>query len=129
MKFSLAAATTLFLLPLGALASPVAAPVAAPVPVSGDSLAAAPAPVDDEMSTPTQPRAPVVTYFSTTCKIVNVSTYANCRTGPGTNYPTKFTVAGGSSYSFDCYKRGTCVDGNWYVGTSILPRAGQDLYG
>lgn len=116
MKFSLAAAATLLLLPLSALASPVAGPVAAP------------APVDDEMSTPTQPRAPVTSYFATTCKIVNVSSYANCRTGPGTSYPTKFTVTGGSSYSFDCYKRGTCVDGNWYVRTSIHLRVGQDLY-
>jgi uncharacterized protein YgiM (DUF1202 family) len=123
MKFSLAAAATLLLLPLSALASPVAAPVNAPVSVSSDSLAAAPVPVDDEKSaadldgrapaTLTAPVGPRTSWAIRDCTIVNVSTYANCRSGPGTNYPITRTVTKGTEYPFDCYKRGTCVNGNW----------------
>jgi hypothetical protein len=95
MKFSLAAASTLLLLPLGALASPVAA--------ASDSLS----------PTRTGALGPRTSYFHPMCKIVNVNTYANCRSGPGTNYPTKYYPKKGVAYEFSCYKRGTCVSGNW----------------
>lgn len=49
------------------------------------------------------------------CKVVNVKpgTKANCRSGPGTDYPVAFQVDAGSEYLFSCYKKGTCVDDNW----------------
>lgn len=55
------------------------------------------------------------------CKVINISagTTANCRTGPGTDYPVAKKVDAGSKHAFSCYKKGECVDGNWCV--RIMP--------
>lgn len=47
------------------------------------------------------------------CSIVNVSTYVNCRTGPGTKYKAIATAHKGDKYYFFCYKKGECIEGNW----------------
>jgi uncharacterized membrane protein len=61
----------------------------------------------------------VVALSATRCKVINVKpgTQANCRTGPGTDYPVALRVDADSEYLFSCYKKGTCVDGNWCVRT------------
>ncbi|KFY70175.1 hypothetical protein V499_09396 [Pseudogymnoascus sp. VKM F-103] len=48
------------------------------------------------------------------CKVINISagTTANCRTGPGTDYPVAKKVDAGSKHAFSCYKKGECVNGN-----------------
>lgn len=99
MKFSLAAATTLLLLPLGAFASP-----------TPDN--AAPVSVPDELQL--EARAPGEIFKrNVVCKITGSSSTVNCRSGPGTGYSVIATVKKGSYYSFGCYKKGTCVSGNW----------------
>lgn len=52
---------------------------------------------------------------ATRCKIVNVNpgSTANCRTGPGTEFPVAKKVDADSSHLFSCYKKGECIDGNW----------------
>ena len=47
------------------------------------------------------------------CKIINVSKYANCRSGPGTKDEVRHRATAGSTYLFDCYKKGECYQGNW----------------
>ncbi|OBT63917.1 hypothetical protein VE03_05992 [Pseudogymnoascus sp. 23342-1-I1] len=56
----------------------------------------------------------VVALTATRCKIVNVNpgSSANCRTGPGTEYPVAKKIDADSSYLFSCYKKGECIDGN-----------------
>lgn len=49
------------------------------------------------------------------CSIINVSTYVNCRSGPGTSYSVVTTLNEGEEWYYSCYEPGTCVDGNWYV--------------
>ncbi|OBT61628.1 hypothetical protein VE03_08838, partial [Pseudogymnoascus sp. 23342-1-I1] len=46
------------------------------------------------------------------CKIINVNSYVNCRSGPGTQYPVVYKLPTGVKIHFDCYKRGECVGGN-----------------
>jgi hypothetical protein len=51
------------------------------------------------------------------CAIVG-ATDVHCRTGPGTNYKSAFTVPKGNKYAFTCVKTGQCltINGatNWY---------------
>lgn len=49
------------------------------------------------------------------CSIINVSTYVNCRSGPGTSYPVVTTFKEGEEWHYSCYEPGTCTEGNWYV--------------
>lgn len=49
------------------------------------------------------------------CEIINVSTYVNCRSGPGTSYSAEYELYGGYTWDFTCYEVGTCVEGNWFV--------------
>ena len=57
----------------------------------------------------------VVALSAIRCKVANITpgTTANCRTGPGTDYPVAKKVDAGSEHLFSCYKKGECVDGNW----------------
>ncbi|RFU35639.1 hypothetical protein B7463_g732, partial [Scytalidium lignicola] len=101
MKFSTTVSTLFFILPFTALASPVpegAAPVALE---EGDPATSTPISARDLFERSSQ-----------TCKIINVSTYVNCRTGPSTSYPAPWIAHEGDSYTFQCYERGECVDGN-----------------
>ena len=99
MKFSLAAATTLLLLPLGALASPTP---------DNEMPVSVPDELELEARTPGE-----IFKRNVVCKITGSSSTVNCRSGPGTGYSVTATVRKGSSYSFACYKKGTCVSGNW----------------
>lgn len=49
------------------------------------------------------------------CQTINVSTYVNCRAGPGTGYKSIMEVPKGSAATYKCYKRGECINGNWWV--------------
>lgn len=119
MKFSAVAAatTSLILLPLGVLASPVPEP--APVALSEgiEARGEAPAPISIEdhegRSDAGLETRDIFARAKAWCKVVNVDDHANCRSGPGTNYPTKFWAVKNVNYAFACYKKGTCVDGNW----------------
>ncbi|KFZ21638.1 hypothetical protein V502_02917 [Pseudogymnoascus sp. VKM F-4520 (FW-2644)] len=101
MKFSLAAAATLLLLPLGTLASPVAAPDNG-MPVS----------TPDELLEARDASPSEIFKRNVTCKITGSSKTVNCRSGPGTGYKVIASVSKGSYYSFGCYKKGSCVNGN-----------------
>ncbi|KAL8821333.1 MAG: hypothetical protein Q9223_000598 [Gallowayella weberi] len=46
------------------------------------------------------------------CRIIGNDGPVNCRSGPGTNYPVRYTMAPGGGYYFTCYKTGTTVGGN-----------------
>ncbi|KUL85255.1 hypothetical protein ZTR_08970 [Talaromyces verruculosus] len=46
------------------------------------------------------------------CSIINVSTYVNCRSGPGTGYSVVTTLKEGEKSYYSCYEPGTCTDGN-----------------
>ncbi|KFX92070.1 hypothetical protein O988_07437 [Pseudogymnoascus sp. VKM F-3808] len=46
------------------------------------------------------------------CQTINVSTYVNCRAGPGTGYKSIMEVPKGSAATYKCYKRGECINGN-----------------
>ncbi|KAL2816705.1 hypothetical protein BJX63DRAFT_430088 [Aspergillus granulosus] len=47
------------------------------------------------------------------CKIVNSSSSrVKCRKGPGFSYGVEAYVIPGRSYAFDCYKSGSCYNGN-----------------
>ncbi|KFY18938.1 hypothetical protein V493_08242 [Pseudogymnoascus sp. VKM F-4281 (FW-2241)] len=56
----------------------------------------------------------VVALSAISCKVVgvNAGSSANCRTGPGTEYPVVKKVDGDSKHLFSCYKKGECIDGN-----------------
>jgi hypothetical protein len=48
------------------------------------------------------------------CKIVNSgSSSVKCRKGPGFSYGVEAYVIPGKAYGFDCYKKGSCYNGNW----------------
>ncbi|KAL3495143.1 hypothetical protein BJX62DRAFT_233789 [Aspergillus germanicus] len=48
------------------------------------------------------------------CKIVNSgSARVKCRKGPGFSYGVEAYVIPGKAYGFDCYKKGSCYNGNW----------------
>ncbi|KAL8939014.1 MAG: hypothetical protein Q9216_003588 [Gyalolechia sp. 2 TL-2023] len=49
------------------------------------------------------------------CRITGNDGSVNCRSGPGTSYSVRYTMAPGGGYYFSCYKRGTNVGGNTYV--------------
>ncbi|KAL8891206.1 MAG: hypothetical protein Q9215_001720 [Flavoplaca cf. flavocitrina] len=49
------------------------------------------------------------------CRIIGNDGPVNCRSGPGTSYPVRYTMAPGNGYYFTCYKRGTNVGGNTYA--------------
>lgn len=102
MKFSFAAAATLLLLPLGTLASPVAAADNS-VPVS----------VPEELLEARDASPNELFKRNVLCKITGSSKTVNCRSGPGTGYKVIASVKKGSYYSFGCYKKGSCVNGNW----------------
>ncbi|PLB40977.1 uncharacterized protein BDW47DRAFT_100280 [Aspergillus candidus] len=74
-------------------------------------LAANAAPTDPEPRD-TSPEALGLAKRSVSCKIINVSKYANCRSGPGTNYEVRHRAPVGQSYNFVCYKKGECYQGN-----------------
>lgn len=123
MKFSVVAAATasLILTPLRVLASPVpdAAPVAVPEGIKARRELPVPPSVKDNQG---QSDADLQTrelfdrnplQYKALCKIVNVQDHAYCRSGPGTNYPVEYWPQKGHEYAFACYKKGTCIDGNW----------------
>lgn len=47
------------------------------------------------------------------CSIVNVSSYVNCRSGPGTEYSVVETGTEGTEFWFGCYTDGECIEDNW----------------
>ncbi|KFY74416.1 hypothetical protein V499_05555 [Pseudogymnoascus sp. VKM F-103] len=104
MQLTFTTLTALLLFPL-TLASPVAVSVS-----EADSISNAPIP-------DITPRDSVTTVFDRAsgadCKIINVSSYVNCRSGPGTQYPVVYQLPTGVKIHFDCYKRGECINGNW----------------
>lgn len=107
MKFS-ATTVVLFLLPVLSLASPVAEVVDSdegPVALVSEKRS-----IEDELFK----RADQY------CTIINVSTTVNCRAGPSTDYAVKAYAHNGDRYWFTCYKRGECVNGNWWVYISSL---------
>lgn len=109
MKFSAIVAS---LLPLsGVLASPVAEP--GPVGIVRDEHAIGTEPRSVDQSEADFMGRDLFARSTRKCKIVNVSNRAFCRSGPGTNYPIKYSVYKGQEYEFDCYKVGTCHEGNW----------------
>jgi hypothetical protein len=115
MKFTIAAAASLLLLPLGAFASPVAEDGLeareAAVPVEAREFAVpVEATADDEVNPllgrDLFARADVI------CRIVNTSDHANCRSGPGFDYPVTHLPGTGVDYHFRCYKTGDCYNNN-----------------
>ncbi|KAF3402240.1 hypothetical protein DPV78_004029 [Talaromyces pinophilus] len=91
MKFITSA--LLLLLPFAA--------VAAPAPDSAESRSVAP--TGEEIF---DKRAEEL------CSIINVSTYVNCRSGPGTGYSVVTTFKEGEKWYYSCYEPGTCTEGN-----------------
>ncbi|KAL2834778.1 hypothetical protein BJY01DRAFT_252858 [Aspergillus pseudoustus] len=56
------------------------------------------------------------------CKIVNSSSSSvKCRKGPGFSYGVEAYVIPGHSYAFDCYKKGSCYNGNWIYKFLLKP--------
>jgi uncharacterized membrane protein len=109
MKFS---AVIALLLPLsGVLASPVAD--SGPIGIVRDEHATGTEPLSVDQSEADLVGRDLFARSTRKCKIVNVSNRAFCRSGPGTNYPIKYSVYKGQEYKFDCYKKGTCHEGNW----------------
>ncbi|KAL3484778.1 hypothetical protein BJX62DRAFT_243614 [Aspergillus germanicus] len=47
-----------------------------------------------------------------TCSIINVSSYVNCRDGPGTANKIIATAHNGDKYKFSCFAKGECINGN-----------------
>jgi uncharacterized membrane protein len=111
MKFSDAVAS--LLLPLRVLASPIADPGPHAVPRDQHATGAAPTPIEARQSKADLEVRALFERSTARCKIVNVSSYANCRSGPGTGYAATHIVRKGEEFVFDCYKKGTCVEGNW----------------
>jgi uncharacterized protein YraI len=97
MQFSVSSAVLLFL-PLTVLASP---------------KPGGPAPQAANAGTAVAEARDLFTRSTQYCKIIGVTDYANCRTGPGTSYPANYEALEGVTYEFSCYEDGTCVDGNW----------------
>ncbi|KFX85775.1 hypothetical protein V495_01802 [Pseudogymnoascus sp. VKM F-4514 (FW-929)] len=56
----------------------------------------------------------VIALSAIRCKIVGVDagSTANCRTGPGTDFPVAKKISADAEHLFSCYKKGTCVDNN-----------------
>lgn len=107
----------LALLPMIALATPIADAS----PIAAGEADAAPIAQTIEVAEPdVPPTSPVdardlfkrATQY---CRIIGNDGPVNCRSGPGTNYPVRYTMAVGNGYYFTCYKRGTNVGGNTYV--------------
>jgi hypothetical protein len=48
-----------------------------------------------------------------TCSIINVSSYVNCRDGPGTANKIIATARNGDKYKFSWFAKGECINGNW----------------
>jgi uncharacterized protein YgiM (DUF1202 family) len=99
MKFS-AATLAVFLLPILSIASPVAEVSASeegPIALVSEERS------EDELFK----RADQY------CSIINVSTTVNCRSGPGSSYPVTHYAKNGEKFYYTCYKKGTCVNGNW----------------
>ena len=101
MKFTLSA--TLFFLPLAIFASPVP---------ETDSPAPAVAPDQFTSDADLDTRA-IFARAPQNCKITNASGTVNCRSGPGTGYRVTHLPDVGTTYRFQCYKTGTCHNGNW----------------
>jgi len=104
MKFT--AATVLFLLPLSILASPASGPAPKAVPPTTQTD------VPEEVSGGDVEVRDLFRRSTQYCQIVNVNSYANCRSGPGTSYPVTHWAYKGVSYAFACYKPGDCYNGN-----------------
>lgn len=119
MKFC-ATATSLILLPLSTLASPVAEP--AVVAVSEDLQAREEIPIKVSSTSAEnnkeQSKAELVgrDLFARNvmqCRIINAKGYADCRSGPDGSYPVTYHALRGVRYSFNCSKLGSCVGGDW----------------
>src|SRR3954470_21129582 len=97
------ASALLLLAPLAVLATPVAVPE--PVALA----AAAPTPVEAlEARSPEE----IFKRSPQSCAIITNDGTVNCRSGPGTGYAVTHTVNNGDRYTFQCYKSGTCYNGN-----------------
>ncbi|KAH7150644.1 hypothetical protein DER46DRAFT_398826 [Fusarium sp. MPI-SDFR-AT-0072] len=108
MKFS---AVIALLLPLSSiLASPVAD--SGPIGIIRDEHITGTEPLSVDQSEADLVGRDLFARSTRKCKIVNVSNRAFCRSGPGTNYLIKYSVYKGQEYKFDCYKKGTCYEGN-----------------
>ncbi|KAJ5115667.1 hypothetical protein N7456_000015 [Penicillium angulare] len=110
MKFQVALAT--ILLPLAAMAAPTAE--------NDIRLVQAIPVVKAESETQSAPHSTGLEELSKrsniSCKIVNTSSaYVNCRSGPGFQYSILAYVLPGGTYTFHCYKSGSCYQNNWYV--------------
>ena len=105
------------ILPMIALAAPVAD--ASPVAVGeADAMPIAePVDVAEPDVPPTSPvdARDLLKRSTQYCRIIGNDGPVNCRSGPGTGYPVRYTMAPGGGYYFTCYKRGTSVGGNTYV--------------
>ncbi|KAL3461797.1 hypothetical protein BJX64DRAFT_288979 [Aspergillus heterothallicus] len=106
-----ATALAALLLPLAAMAIPNPNPEAAAEPDLAADLELIDLPLDTRdlsvESTGLEKRSNAV------CKIVNTSSsHVKCRKGPGFSYGTEAWVLPGHSYAFDCYKSGSCYNGN-----------------
>lgn len=105
------------LLPMIALAAPVTD--ASPVAVGEADAMPIPEPVEvAELEVP--PTSPVdardlFKRSTQYCRIVSSDGPVNCRSGPGTSYSIRSSLAPGGGHYFTCYKRGTSVGGNTYV--------------
>lgn len=105
------------LLPMTALA----APTADANPNAAAEAAAAPIAEPVEVAEPdVPPTSPVdardlFKRSTQYCRIVSSDGPVNCRSGPGTSYSIRYTMAPGGGYYFTCWKRGTSVGGNTYV--------------
>lgn len=68
------------------------------------------------LRSPADARSPLEPRYKM-CAIVG-ATDVNCRSGPGTNYKSQFTVPRGNKYAFTCVKSGQCITingaTNWY---------------
>jgi hypothetical protein len=65
------------------------------------------------------PREGGLKHAEIACEIINVSTSARCRSGPGTKYGVVAEIRKGTVGAFTCVKQGECITDekltNWYV--------------
>lgn len=115
---------TLLLLPLAIIATPIpdAAPEAIPeaIPEANPEAFAEAHPealrsLEEVTAVSSSPRSAGKLFARSKqiCKIVDVSSYLHCRTGPSTKYAAHYAVRGGQRWQFSCYSVGQCIDGNW----------------
>lgn len=110
------------------LLSPFAA-IAAPSPALGSAQdPAAAIPISDAAKSRNAARSGNELFDkrkTEVCEIINVSSYVNCRSGPGTSFPVRYRLYGGYSWHFTCYEEGTCVEGNWFVQSIFQPKTSR----